>query len=181
MTADDSVLNPPSMANSFRFKQAFRQFSAGISVVTAVTEDGWFGMTASSVASVSSAPVQVSFSLPTDGRTARRIISATTLGVHLLPVSKAGLADVFARRDSQRFAPGQGWELSGTTALRLQDALATLTGSPAAVVPVGPATLIVLEIAHIELGPSADPLTYQQGTYRGLGRPAMPSALEQGT
>ncbi|MTV28979.1 flavin reductase family protein, partial [Nitriliruptoraceae bacterium ZYF776] len=85
--------------NSQLFKAAFRRYSSGVSIITAKTPDGWVGLTASSVASVSADPPMVSFSMPTSGWTAGRIAAAATVGIHLLPVERADLADAFSRRD----------------------------------------------------------------------------------
>lgn len=157
------------------FKAAFRRHSAGVCIVTAMTAEGCFGLTASSVASVSADPPMLSFSMPTSGWTAGRIAAAATIGIHLLPVERADLADAFSRRGGARFASDQGWLVNAEGELYLPDALATLTGAPRVVLPAGVSSLVVLDVRTVTLGPAAEPLTYQDRTFRGLGRPVTAS------
>lgn len=162
------------------FKAAFRRYSAGVSIITARTAEGWVGLTASSVASVSADPPMVSFSMPATGNTAGRIVAATTVGIHLLPVSRVDLAADFARRGGPRFTPEQGWQVDDAGELHLPDALATLTGTPRVVLPAGASSLVVVDLHAVSVGPMAEPLTYQDRTFRGLGRPAVSSIFERG-
>ncbi|MFI5426529.1 flavin reductase family protein [Aeromicrobium sp. UC242_57] len=138
------------------------------------------GLTASSVASVSADPPMLSFSMPQGGRTAQHVTAAARVGVHLLPVTRVDLAEAFARRGGPRFTPDQGWELDSEGVLYLPDALATLTGVPRVVLPAGSSSLVVLDVEAVSIGPAAEPLTYQDGTFRGLGRPAALSLIDRG-
>lgn len=181
MTADSALLVTETGGDPDLFKAAFRRYSAGVSIVTARTDDGWFGLTASSVASVSADPPMLSFSMPTIGRTSEQVVAAATVGVHLLPVGRTGLAEDFARRGGPRFTSEQGWKLDDEGELYLPDSLATLTGTPQHVLPAGASSLVVIGIHAVSVGPDSEPLTYQDRTFRGLGRPVGVPTREQGT
>lgn len=181
MTADSALLAAEMCGDPDLFKAAFRRYSAGVSIITARTELGWFGLTASSVASVSADPPMLSFSMPTIGRTSEQIVAAATVGVHLLPVGRMALAEDFARRGGPRFTSEQGWKLDDEGELYLPDSLATLTGPPQHVLPAGASSLVVIAIHTVCVGPDAEPLTYQDRAFRGLGRPAAAPIREQGT
>lgn len=180
MTADSTVRAAETSDQTHLFKAAFRRYSAGVSLVTAKAGDEWFGLTASSVASVSADPPMLSFSMPKIGRSAERVAAATTVGIHLLAVGRTDLAEDFARRGGPRFTPDQGWKLDDDGELYLPDSLATLTGTPEYVLPAGGSSLVVLAIRAISVGPVDEPLTYQDGTFRGLGRPAAASFPDRG-
>jgi flavin reductase (DIM6/NTAB) family NADH-FMN oxidoreductase RutF len=173
MTADRALPVTEAWGEPELFKAAFRRHAAGVSIITARTEDGWFGLTASSVASVSADPPMLSFSMPTIGRTSEQIVAAASVGVHLLPVGRTGLAEDFARRGGPRFTSEQGWRIDDDGRLYLPDSLATLTGTPQHVLPVGPSSLVVVGIHAVSVGPASEPLTYQDRTFRGLGRPVV--------
>ncbi|WP_456695623.1 flavin reductase family protein [Aeromicrobium sp. P5_D10] len=180
MTADGVFPAAETSEKTQLFKAAFRRYSAGVSLVTAKAGDRWFGLTASSVASVSADPPMLSFSMPKNGSSAERIAEAASVGIHLLPVGRTDLAEAFARRGGPRFTPDQGWKLDDEGQLYLPDSLATLTGKPQHVLPAGASSLVVLGVRAIFVGPVAEPLTYQDGTFRGLGRPAVLSFLDRG-
>lgn len=159
----------PALDDATRLKRAFRRHAAGVALVTAVTESGPVGLTASSVASVAADPPVLSFSVGLGRRTAEALVVADRLDVHLLPASRAALADAFARPGAPRFTSEQGWEWRDGVP-SLPDALATLTCSVRATVPVGPSVLVLADVHAVHLGPSAEPLLHHDRTFRGLGR-----------
>jgi flavin reductase (DIM6/NTAB) family NADH-FMN oxidoreductase RutF len=149
-------------------KAAFRRHATGVAVVTALGPDGPVGLTASSVASVSTQPPALSFSVLTGSRTGRTIAEADQVDVHLLPAGLAGLADAFGRSAGARFTPDQGWVV-GPDGTSLPAAVASLRCVPVARVPMGEAVVVVAEVRDVQLGPVGDPLVHHDRTYRTVG------------
>ena len=77
----------------------YRRLTAGVSVVTALGDDGPCGMTASSVTSVSLRPPLLLVSLAESSRTLAAIRSRRAFGVHLL---RDGALDARGERVHQR-------------------------------------------------------------------------------
>lgn len=147
------------------FKTAFRRYATGVAVITAVTPDGPVGLTASSVASVSAEPTVVSFSVATAGRSATALLGTERMSVHLLASDQADVARAFATSGAPRFTAVQGWDGD-----RLPGALATLDGVVRSRVPLGEATLVVLEIETTTLGSGVSPMVHHDRTYWSLVR-----------
>lgn len=149
-------------------KAAFRRHATGVALVTASGPDGPVGLTASSVASVSTRPPALSFSVLTGSATGRIVAEADQVDVHLLPAALAGVADAFGRTAGARFTPEQGW-LLGPEGAVLPEAVASLRCVPVARVPVGEAVVVVAEVRAVVLGPVGDPLVYHDRAYRTAG------------
>lgn len=151
------------------FKAAFRRWPTGVAVVTAVDADGPFGLTVSSLASVSAEPPVVSLSVSGRSTSATRLLAADRFSVHVLPASRADVAIAFATSDGRRFAPDQGWRTDESGEPVLESALVHLTCALRTVVPVGESRLLVADIEDVALGPGADPLVHVDRTYRQPG------------
>ena len=149
-------------------KAAFRRHASGVAIITATGPDGPVGLTASSVASVSTHPPALSFSVLTSSASGRAVADAAQLDVHLLPSTLADLADAYGRSAGARFVPEQGWASDdvGTT---LPGAVASLRCAPLARVPVGKSVVVVAEVRDVQLGPVEEPLVYHDRTYRTVG------------
>lgn len=163
-------------AGAGAFTAAFRRLPTGVSVVSAVDADGPFGMTVSSLASVSAGPPVVSLSVSGGSATAARLLASERFSVHLLPASRADVAIAFAAVGGHRFAAEHGWSLDEAGAPVLAGALADLRCVLRTVVPVGESRLIVADVERIALGPDAEPLVHVDRTYRRPGA-AVPTGL----
>jgi flavin reductase (DIM6/NTAB) family NADH-FMN oxidoreductase RutF len=91
------------------FRAAFRAHPAGVAVITAAGAGGPVGVTASSVASVSTRPPAVSFSLAAGAGATPGIAGAASVLVHLLDAPDAALARRFAGPGADRFGPATRW------------------------------------------------------------------------
>lgn len=149
-------------------KAAFRRHASGVAIVTAVGPDGPVGLTASSVASVSTQPPALSFSVLASSTSGRVVAEAAEIDVHLLPSALADLADAYGRSVGARFVPEQGWAADDVGTI-LPDAVASLRCVPLARVPVGESVVVVAEVRDVRLGPVGEPLVYHDRTYRTVG------------
>ena len=162
---------PPRSAATTRaadFKAAFSGHPAGITLITAATDTGPVGLTASSVASVALDPPALSFSVTRATGSAGALLAAETFVVHLLADRHAELARVFAHSGAPRFTPEQGWSQLPTGEPLLGDARAALRCRALHVVPVGSSSLVIAEVLDVHLGPTAPALVYHDGRYHRL-------------
>ena len=167
-TGADAISTHGSAGVAELLKAAFRRHASGVAIITAMGPDGPVGLTASSVASVSTHPPALSFSVLTSSTSGSAIADAAELDVHLLPSGLADLADAYGRSAGARFVPEQGWASDdvGTT---LPEAVASLRCVPLARVPVGESVVVVAEVRDVQLGPVGEPLVYHDRTYRTVG------------
>src|SRR5690606_31370120 len=118
-------------------KDAFRTHPAGIALITAQTDDGPVGLTASSVASVGLDPVALVFSVTRATGSAGGILTAPTFLVHLLDSEHEETAVQFSYTGGERFTAEQGWETLPTGEPHLVHARAALRCRALQVTPVG--------------------------------------------
>lgn len=142
-------------------KAAFRRYPTGVAVITTAGPDGPVGLTASSVASVSTAPPALSFSVM-GTPTARAFLGATSFVVHLLGSTHLGLAHEFSYPGGRRFTSDQEWDTLPTGEPFLPGALAALRVEPVHLLPVGESTLIVAEVREVFHGPDDGRLIYHR-------------------
>ncbi len=150
-------------------RRAFRRHAAGVAVVTARGPLGPVGLTATSLASLSADPPLLTFNVSGTSPTGSLLARAEHVGVHLLTHEQADLAERFARRHEDRFAPPTRWEpglhgvpiLAGVRAWMLA-AVEHRFHVAGQVVLVGR----VLRTATGDVGP---PLLYHDGRFRRLG------------
>ncbi|WP_269059690.1 flavin reductase family protein [Catellatospora vulcania] len=142
-----------------RLREAFGRYPTGVAVICAAGPQGPVGLTASSVASVSLTVPALSFSVM-DTRSARHLLQAESLVVHLLGPAHVGVARDFSRSGGPRFTPDQGWRTLPTGEPFLPGALAALRVRPLRQVPVGDATLVVARVLDVHHGPEGGQLIY---------------------
>ncbi|RAV31109.1 flavin reductase family protein [Corynebacterium heidelbergense] len=156
------------------FRAAFRAHPAGVSIITATVDSQPFGLTASSVSSLSLDPIAVSFSLMKRTGSAGKLLAADTFLIHLLTAGQAAIAAAFARPDGPRFTPDQGWSTAETGEPLLPAARAVLRARTMNTIRSGPATLVAAEVLGVTLNQNADahfdPLVYKNHRFFSLRR-----------
>lgn len=103
---------PAALAGSVtadEFKALFRGHPAGVAVITADTGSGPVALTATSVASVSTDPPLLIFSLSTQSSATATIAAASTIVVHLLDSEDLELARLASTSGIDRFADLDSW------------------------------------------------------------------------
>ena len=152
------------------FKAAFREHPAGVALITAATEQGPVGLTASSVASLAVDPPALSFSVTSATGSAGALLRAETFVVHLLGDRHADVARAFARSGEPRFTPEQGWTSLETGEPLLIAARAALRCRALQVVPVGSSSLVIAEVLEVHPGRMSPPLLYHDRRFHRLDR-----------
>ena len=161
------------------FTGAFRAHPAGVALITAATDAGPVGLTASSVSSVSIDPPTLSFSVTKSGGSAGGVLQADSFVVHLLAESHAPLALAFATSGAERFTDEQGWETLETGEPHLPTAPAAIRARVVEVLSIGSSRLILAEVLSVHRGPSAAPLVYQNRGFHALPQAAPAAAQPQ--
>jgi flavin reductase (DIM6/NTAB) family NADH-FMN oxidoreductase RutF len=149
-------------------KQAFREHPAGVSLITAMTEDGPVGLTASSVASVGIDPPAIAFSVTRATGSAGGILGAETHLVHLLDSRHADVAQSFAVSGAERFTAEQGWDRLTTGEPYLPASRVALRCRPLHTLGVGSSVVVVSEVLGAVFGDAADPMVYHDRRFHTL-------------
>lgn len=148
-----------------RFKKTLGHLPAGITVITLVDEEGaaW-GMTASSVTSLSLNPPMILACVDDDAAIRRTIERAAFFGVSILAGDQADLATRFADRQRHRFEPGEAYDVGPAEVPLVKGALARMECRRAEVFQGGDHAIVcgVVEWADTRDGV---PLLYWKGSW----------------
>ena len=157
------------------FKAAFRNHPAGVAVITADAGDGPVGLTATSVASVSTNPPLLVFSLSAHSSSGPALNRAETVVVHLLSEKHLGLAKTFSTSGIDRFADASTWSRLATGEPFLLSASTWMRGKIVNRMDAGDSTILAVEILEINVpvaGKQATedprPLVYHNRTWHAL-------------
>jgi len=150
------------------FKDAFRTHPAGIALITAETEEGPVGLTASSVASVGLDPLALVFSVTRATGSAGGILSAPSFLVHLIDSEHEETAKQFSFTGGERFTAEQGWETLDTGEPHLVHARAALRCRALQITGVGSSSVVIAEVLDVHLGRRTAPLVYHDRVFHKL-------------
>jgi 3-hydroxy-9,10-secoandrosta-1,3,5(10)-triene-9,17-dione monooxygenase reductase component len=151
-------LDPQSM------REVMGHFASGVTVVTAVTDDGPIGFTCQSFSSLSLDPPLVVFA---PGRTSRTWPQLRGIGrfcINVLAEGQDAVSQNFARSGVDKFA-GVPWSRSRHGSPVLQDVVAWLDGELWAEYDGGDHTLVVARVLDLGADPSRRPLLFHRGSY----------------
>ncbi|MGP0222154.1 flavin reductase family protein [Paenarthrobacter sp. NCHU4564] len=158
----------PADTTHHLFRSAFRSHPAGVAIVTAASEVGPVGLTASSIASVSAEPPALSFSL-SGSRSAEQLIQAETVVVHMMDAGQLDLVKTFSKPGTERFTTAMDWATLPTGEPLLRAAPWALRCRITHRVPVGTSILLAAEVLEILGQPgTADPLVYHDRWFHRL-------------
>ncbi|GGS25248.1 flavin reductase [Streptomyces aureoverticillatus] len=163
-------------AGAQAFKDAMALLAAPVSVVTARDAAGrrW-GFTASSVTSVSLHPPLVMVGIALTSSCHRAMTQAGEFVINLLGEQHRPIAQRFAARGVDRFAPGDFGAWDDTTALpHLPDATVLLRCTTVDVIRAGDHDLLLATPDQIRIRDHADPplLWYRRGFHTPVPTPA---------
>ena len=160
---DSSI--PVEFSGAEALKRAFREHPTGVALITAQTEDGPVGLTASSVASVGIDPPTLSFSVTRATGSAGGILGAESYLVHLLDARHAALAGSFAVSGAERFTPEQGWQRLETGEPFLPESRVALRCRTLHSLGVGSSVIVVAEVLGAHFGAAGSPMVYHDRTF----------------
>jgi flavin reductase (DIM6/NTAB) family NADH-FMN oxidoreductase RutF len=155
------------------FKTAFRLHPAGVAVVTAdPTGDEPVAMTVSSLASVSTEPPMLVFSVSALSSSAPALERSDTVVVHMLGADHLEIAKLGATSGIDRFADRDAWRRLPTGEPVFTEVYSWLRGEIVFRLEAGNSTICLVHIveAHLpEVAPVTAPLVYHARTWHRLG------------
>lgn len=148
-----------------RLRDAFGAFATGVTVVTAIDDNGErVGLTANSLTSVSLDPPLLLFCPARTASALPALRRSRRFAVNILADDQQAVADRFARRNVDRFAHAEWDDWDGLPILG--GALASFACALFAEHDGGDHAVIVGRIERVRGSPQSDPLLYFRGAYR---------------
>jgi len=156
------------------FKSAMRRLAATVCIIATADEEGWHGMTATSVTSVSMDPPSVLVCVNTTTSLHKVLHSGTRFCVNLLRASQESYAGTFSSskiRGADRFTEN-AWKANDDEdgLPYLMDAQANLFCDIDHMVPYGTHTIFIGRVNSIRIGELVSPLLYADGQYLATRR-----------
>ncbi len=154
------------------YTSIFRDYPAGVAVVTADPGDGPVALVASSLSSLSAAPPYLAFSISDATTAAPAVGRARTVVLHIFGADRIDLVRHLARSGSDRFSDTERWTRLPTGEPLFLGARGWLRGEVERRVRAGTATLNVVRVLETgrRAGDSAHrPLVYHDRTWHELG------------
>jgi 3-hydroxy-9,10-secoandrosta-1,3,5(10)-triene-9,17-dione monooxygenase reductase component len=168
--ADAGDGEPQRLVDPRVFREVLGNFASGVTVITAVTDEGPIGFTCQSFSSLSLDPPLVAFSPSRSSRTWPRLRDIGRFCVNVLAEGQEDLSQQFAGPGPDKFA-GVPWAPSAHGSPVLSDVVAWIDGRLWAEYDGGDHTIAVAHVLDLGARPDRRPLLYHQGSYGWLHRP----------
>jgi flavin reductase (DIM6/NTAB) family NADH-FMN oxidoreductase RutF len=162
---------PSNNGESAVFRQAMREFAAGVSIVACGGGDGRSGCTVTALTSLSLAPPTLLICLSREAHTLKRLRETGAFSVNLLGARHRELADRFAsrigERGAARFAVGR-WTTLATGSPLLVDALAAIDCRVEDVIERHTHAIVIGAVVAVQPGEGGAALTHWRSHYETL-------------
>lgn len=166
-----STLSETEHVSVEQFRHGMRRFAGAVNIITVRLDGVSFGLTATSVCSLSAEPPRLLACVNMKGATFDAIQQRGAFAVNALAVGQEAVALQFGgggNADIDRFETGN-WHHSGAMDLPiLQGACCAFECSLCEVIDSGTHALLIADIIHVSPSLSAPPLVYHDGTFCGL-------------
>ena len=162
-----STDRPSDPFDSAKYRQVLGHFPTGVSVVTAMTDDGPAGMAIGSFSSLSLEPPQVLFCPSRTSSSWSRIEGSGRFCVNILGDDQEDVSRVFASSSSDKFAE-IGWKRSGNGSPLLAGVLAHIECDIEQVLEGGDHVIVVGAVTALEVHHEGGPLVFFRGGYGRL-------------
>ncbi|WP_249933177.1 flavin reductase family protein [Blastococcus sp. CCUG 61487] len=159
-----SAEDAPRIVDPRLMRDVLGHFASGVTVITAVTDEGPIGFTCQSFHSLSLDPPLIAFAPARTSRTWARLRELGRFCVNVLAEGQDDVSQNFARSGEDKFA-GVPWTPSPHGAPVLDDVVAWIDGELWAEYDGGDHTIAVARV--LDLGASAErrPLLFHRGSY----------------
>jgi 3-hydroxy-9,10-secoandrosta-1,3,5(10)-triene-9,17-dione monooxygenase reductase component len=165
-TAPDGA---PPIVDPRVMRDVLGHFASGVTVLTAVTEEGPLGFTCQSFSSLSLDPPLVAFAPARTSRTWPRLREIGRFCVNVLAEGQDDVSQNFARSGEDRFK-GVHWTPSPHGSPVLEDVVAWIDGDLWAEYDGGDHTIVVARVLDLGAHPERRPLLFHRGSYGLLRR-----------
>ena len=151
----------PDADNTRLLRDAFGRFVTGVTIVTAMTDDGPIGITANSFSSVSLDPAMVLWAPDKKSRRAEHFIDAKHYAIHILSADQADLCwaiakDAYGLRD-------KGLPTNANSVPLIEESLARFECTQTLTVDAGDHTLILGKVDLATMRPDGEALGFFKG------------------
>jgi 3-hydroxy-9,10-secoandrosta-1,3,5(10)-triene-9,17-dione monooxygenase reductase component len=154
-----------STVDGARFRQVLGHFPTGVTVITAITENGPVGLAVGSFFSVSLDPPLVAFCAGRSSTSYPKIEAAGHYCVNVLADDQEDVCRVFASKGDSKFST-IGWRPSPVTgAPVINDVLAWIDCEIHAVHEAGDHWIVIGRALELEVGHEGGPLVFFRGGY----------------
>jgi flavin reductase (DIM6/NTAB) family NADH-FMN oxidoreductase RutF len=150
-------------------REVLGHFPSGVTVVTAMTDDGPIGFTCQSFHSLSLDPPLIAFAPARTSRTWPRLREIGRFCVNVLAEGQDDVSQNFARSVPDKFA-GLAWTPSPHGSPVLEDVVAWIDGQLWAEYDGGDHTIAVARVLDLGAHPDRRPLLFHRGAYGFLHR-----------
>jgi 3-hydroxy-9,10-secoandrosta-1,3,5(10)-triene-9,17-dione monooxygenase reductase component len=165
-TAPDGA---PRIVDPRVMRDVLGHFASGVTVLTAVTDEGPIGFTCQSFSSLSLDPPLVAFAPSRTSRTWPQLRGIGRFCVNVLAEGQDAVSQNFAGSGPDRFA-GVRWTPSAHGSPVLDDVVAWIDGELWAEYDGGDHTIVVARVLDLGAHPDRRPLLYHRGAYGLLHR-----------
>lgn len=153
-----------SLGTDLNQRDILGRFCSGITVVTAMTEDGPTGFTLQSFASLSLDPPLVSFNPARTSLSWPRIRDAGRFCVNILSAEQEGISNLFARSGGYKFND-VAWSAAPSGAPILDGVIAWADCTVWGEYDGGDHTIVAARVHALDQGADQEPLLYYRGNY----------------
>jgi flavin reductase (DIM6/NTAB) family NADH-FMN oxidoreductase RutF len=145
------------------FKLAMRRLSATVTIVSTGDDEGYHGLAATAVTSLSTEPPAILACINRTASPFEKLLQRKRFAINILHTDNASLVPVFSGKikGPERFKHGMWDHLDGVPILT--DAQAVLACTLAETKDFGTHTIIIGTVDAIRIRPDIDPLIYQDG------------------
>lgn len=149
------------------FRMAMRRMASAVSVITATRNDEWFGITATSVASLSMDPPSLLVCINRATSIRPIVETSTAFSVNILGPDHAPVSAAFggAARGADRFEVGS-WSANAMGVPILGDAVASIDCIVDGEIEYGTHSIVVGLVTQTRLSTATTPLIYVNGQYQ---------------
>jgi flavin reductase (DIM6/NTAB) family NADH-FMN oxidoreductase RutF len=147
-----------------KFRQVLGHFPSGVTVITAMGDDGPAGLAVGSFASLSLEPAQVLFCPAKSSSSWPKIRDVGQFCVNILADDQEDVSRVFASKGTDKFAE-IGWRRSGNGSPLIEGVLAFVDCEIAAVLDGGDHEIVVGTVQDLDVKHEGGPLVFFRGGY----------------
>ncbi|MGQ0431025.1 MAG: flavin reductase family protein [Microthrixaceae bacterium] len=157
-------MSVPIPFDSATYRQVLGHFPTGVTVITAVADDGPVGLAVGSFTSVSLDPPLVAFFPGSGSSSWPKIERAGSFCVNILGDDQEDVCRRFASKDDDKFG-GLGWDAAGSGSPRISGAIAWIDCDIESVTAAGDHFCVMGRVRDLGVGHDGGPLVFFRGGY----------------
>jgi len=149
------------------FRQSMRRLASAVSIVACECDEDWFGLSATSVTSLSMEPPSLLVCLNRSASLTPMLHQDKPFSVNLLDRRHQNVSNAFGSSSlrAERFRDGD-WQLSERGVPVMAEAIASIECDVGKLVEYGSHIIVIGEVRHVRIGEGVDPLIYCNGKYQ---------------